>query len=406
MSTRRAVLALVFFCFFGLARPAAAYPWLIEHGYTSCVTCHVDPSGAGQLTAYGHGMSDVLVRWHWDPHDLDSGEASPTSGFLFGLVPLPEWLNISGNLRGGGMVTASNVAANNTKVAAFPLLMATDAYATVSFEPFVAHVSVGYGFRRVGPAVVISPDSGPDNALISREHWAGFQFLENSLMLRAGRMNLPFGLRNNEHPSFVRNATRTDIDTHGQHGIAVSYANEVVRTEVMAIAGNYQVRPDEVRERGYSGYVEVVPAERLAIGASSLMTFAARDINLNVPNLRHAHGIFARYAPAEQVSFLLEADSLFTHSDTSLGKLTAGGTGWLQVDYQPIQGVHLMPAVEALYIGDGTESLPTVGAWATAVWYVLPHTELRVDATYRQAFPSAGASSGTFTGVLQLHLWL
>ena len=45
-----------------LPRPAAAYPWMVSHGYTACAQCHVDPTGAGTLTAYGRAQSEILLR--------------------------------------------------------------------------------------------------------------------------------------------------------------------------------------------------------------------------------------------------------------------------------------------------------------------------------------------------------
>jgi hypothetical protein len=32
---------------------AWAYPWMVKNHYGSCAACHVDPSGGGQLTAFG-----------------------------------------------------------------------------------------------------------------------------------------------------------------------------------------------------------------------------------------------------------------------------------------------------------------------------------------------------------------
>ncbi|OGQ10710.1 MAG: hypothetical protein A2138_09350 [Deltaproteobacteria bacterium RBG_16_71_12] len=383
-----------------VAAPCAlAYPSMIAHGYTSCAACHVDPSGSGQLTAYGRGMSDLLVRWHLDPLEVESGEPSPTAGFLFGLVPTPEWLNPSGNLRGGGMVVVVG-----SDVAVVPLIMATDVTATLDLSPVVAHVALGFGLKNMGPAVVISPDpSTGELALVSREHWLGLKLLDDSLYLRAGRMPVPFGLRNVEHTAAVRDLTRTDVNVDQQHGVAVAWANDVLRTEVMGLVGNFQIRPDAVRERGLAGYLEVFPIERLGVGASSLATWAQRDLDTGVPLLRQAHGLFARFAPVESLAVLVEADTLidtaFGAGGTTTG--TVGGAGWLQADWTIVPGVHLMPAVEGSAHGDAKAA-----GWLAAAWYPLPHTELRADAIYRQAFAAGGTTTGTFVGLAQLHLFL
>ncbi len=380
------------------APPAAAYPWTITHNYASCAACHVDPSGAGQITAYGRGMSDLLVRWHANASDFDSGEPSPTAGLLFGLLTPPDWLNLGGNVRGGGMLLDAG-----GKILPVPLVMALDGTATIEVGPVVAHAALGYGVRNVGPAVVVSPNAGPDNALVSREHWIGLKLFDGAMELRAGRMPLPFGLRINEHTAFVRDYTRTNGDVQQQHGVSLWFGNEVLRGEIMAIAGNYQIRPDAVRERGYSGYLEIDAVERLGFGVSSLATYATRDINTNVATFRQAHGAFVRWGALDSLAVMAEGDALLTSHD---GVTDVGGAGWLTADYEPFVGIHVMPALEALYTGDGTQSLPTMGVWLSGAWYVLPHTELRLDGIYHETFPAGGTATGDVVGLVQLHFFL
>ncbi len=42
------------------ATPARAYPTLARHGYTTCTTCHYNPSGGGLLTSYGKYIAGEL----------------------------------------------------------------------------------------------------------------------------------------------------------------------------------------------------------------------------------------------------------------------------------------------------------------------------------------------------------
>jgi hypothetical protein len=382
------------------ALPAAAYPALIKHGYASCQACHVDPSGGTQLTAYGRAQSDILVGWHFDPSTVSMEEPAATTGFLFGLVPLPEEVNLSGNLRGGGLY---NVTTTGEGAGLRPILMATDLRAATDIDWFVAHVSVGFGLRNVGQAVVVSPDGGPDLALVMRDAWAGAQLFDDAVTVRAGRMPLPFGLRNIEHVSFVREQTRTDIDVDQQYGLALSYNGETVRGELMGIAGNFQIKPDAFRDRGYAGFVEWAPATTLALGVSSLLTYAQKDINLPVPLLRQSHGVFARYAPAPWVALMAEGDAVVDIvSEDAYG---IGGVGFLQADIEPVQGIHIIPTLEGKALDETSGFIG--GAWLGAAWYPLPHTELRADAIYRQGVdPDGVVGVGTFTGLLQLHLFL
>src|SRR5690349_16955203 len=97
-SLRRLLISLtafvaVVFALLLSARPAAAYPWMIRHEYTGCAICHGDPSGGGVLTPYGRAQGDLLLRMQYSqpkPGE-ETGEASPTAGFLWGLINTPDW---------------------------------------------------------------------------------------------------------------------------------------------------------------------------------------------------------------------------------------------------------------------------------------------------------------------------
>src|SRR5579871_3883520 len=91
-----AVFALVSLC----CGSARAYPWMIRHDYTACAQCHVDPSGGGPLTAYGRAMGEVLLRSQYGEHATDeSAEPGAGAKFMWGALPLPEWLDLGGTWR-------------------------------------------------------------------------------------------------------------------------------------------------------------------------------------------------------------------------------------------------------------------------------------------------------------------
>ncbi|HXK19340.1 MAG TPA: hypothetical protein VNG33_16130, partial [Polyangiaceae bacterium] len=273
---------------------AHAYAWMIRHGAVSCATCHTDPSGAGLLTEYGRDQSDELLRMRYGAPTSDS---SSSSGFLWGLVKEPRWLTLGGEFRPMFM----ELKIGDAGFASSTILMQTDLQAEIDIGHFRANASVG-----------VAPTDGSGasiaGAFISREHWLGYGLSNDRLLLRAGRINLPFGVRSIEHTLWVRRATRTDLNDTQQHGVALAFDGSGIRAEVMAIAGNYQVRPDAYRERGYSLSVEYAAAERLALGVSSLATHAARDLYVKVPNTRQAHGFCARYAPWQPLVLLGEGD--------------------------------------------------------------------------------------------------
>lgn len=382
------------------AGTAFAWPSTIRHNYASCVACHADPSGSGLLTEYGRAQFDLLLRFRPDRvPDAPEPEVNKSAGLLFGAVTPPDWLLASANLRGGALLSVGN------SVAVRPLVMALDARAQATFlERFVINGSLGYSIRG-GELAAVTPTK--DNNLVSREHWVGVKFLDGELLLRAGRMNLPFGLRNPEHTSWVRSATRTDINTAQQHGVSLSYSTDRLRGEVMAVLGNYQLRPDIYRQRGYSAFAEYTLKDNLALGVSSLITTTQLDLILRRTLLRQAHGAFVRWVPTPKLVVLGEADVLVltpARLPDSPVKDSVGYVALVQGDLEPVQGLHAMLSAEVL--DERRHNLgPSLGAWATFLFFFAPHAEFRIDAIYRHTVAFSGASDA-LTLLAQLHLFL
>jgi hypothetical protein len=187
-----AVAALAF-----RAEPARAYPWMIHHGYTACAQCHVDPSGAGLLTDYGRAQAEILLRSHYD----DEADQNPgkVKDFLFGAVPVPDPLHLQADVRGMLIPQPGNVRG---------ILMQSDLRAGVQTKGFLASAALGVVSEGGQEAWVTSGDGFN---LVSREYWVGVN-PSKSFTVKAGRMNLPFGLRTEDHILDVRDATRTTIN--------------------------------------------------------------------------------------------------------------------------------------------------------------------------------------------------
>ncbi|HET7545016.1 MAG TPA: hypothetical protein VFK05_34355 [Polyangiaceae bacterium] len=442
---------------------AHAYTWMIKHGYASCPACHADPSGGELLTSYGRVQSDELLRMKYgkaksetsrnalkaprllrntlelktdafsgkdeeatsaesEPETKAEGEgeaeaapaaasteAAPTSEenerypgeFLWGLVKLPDWLLLGGSYRHLMVIRPSSQAKN---FSTFPMM--ADLYGQVQFGSFRAEGSLGVVRVGVGSpyarAAQLTTNQGDQWNLLSRTHWLGFDFGEGAMTLRAGHMNLPFGIRIPEHTMWVRQATLTDRESAQQDGVAFAYNGEKLRGEIMGILGNYQVNPDKYRQRGYSLYAEYLVGERTGIGVSSMITKAKKDrITLQLDPLRQAHGAYVRSALTEDLVVMAEADALFT-SDHD-----AGYVGFLQVDYEIIRGLHLMATGEVQDRGyDRLSANPKskgngqaqFGVWGSVDWFFLPHCEFRADAYSRQ--------QEDFTILGQLHVFL
>jgi hypothetical protein len=381
---------------------ADAYPWMIRHGYTGCIPCHSDPSGgAGALTDYGRAQSDLLLRMPYG-HTSETGEADKTSGFLWGVVPMPEQVRLGGDFR---------EAFFSNQIEGIPIqqefiTMRADLYADIKLGRFRAAGSIGYEPQGDLTASLTRADT---NNVVSREHWLGVELDdEGAWLLRAGRIAVPYGLRMIEHNLWARSLTRTDLDATQQYGVALSFGRDQLRGELMGIAGNFQIRPDDFRERGYSVYLEYAPLTSLAFGVSSLFTRATRDIVYGVTDYRFCNGPFFRYSPVRELVFLGEIDSVY-QSLTWNGH-RGGFAGFAQVDYEPAQGIHVMLTGEAM--NSGTAGEPDSGdLWFSGVWFFLPHMDLRVDTIYSAVGVPGGAGapashSNVTTWLAQFHVFL
>jgi len=320
---------------------------------------------------------------------------------FFGLFGLPEAILLGGSVR---LATIYNDEAD-TKIRPFPMQLDLYGELRVS-QSFRGQASIGVSKVKAGSphgrAAQITTNQGDGYRLISRTHWLAFDFGGGNHTIRAGRMNLPYGVRIPEHTMWVRERTETDRESDQQHGLSLAMNFEKVRFELMGIAGNYQSSPDEFRERGYSGYLEMMIGDRAAFGLSSLVTYAKNDRlspSDNRSTTRQAHGAFFRTGIGEMLAVLGEVD-LVTRSRKELGY-----TGFLQLDFEFAQGLHLLGTVEAAntnfpsnprtVVGTAfveQERLPgtgerQMGYWAGAQWFFAPHFDVRVDAMFRQEEP-------------------
>jgi hypothetical protein len=369
-----------------LMSEARAYPWMIAHQYTGCAQCHVDPSGAGTLTSYGRAQSEVLLRTHYGPSDPSQPEE--TGAFLFGAVPLPEWLALQADVRPLLIPDPQNVRL---------ILMQADARGAVSLGRFVASGSVGVVSEGAQAARLLQ--SGNNVQPVSREHWLGVRPME-SLLVRAGRMPLPFGVRTEQHLQFDRAVTRTTLNDDQSLGVSASLDGQV-RGEIMLVLGNYAVSPDSFRERGYAGSLSYAPDNRLELGISSLLLGSGTDLETLGARTRAAEGLFARWGPLDELAVLVEADLLLDQREEEGWQ--PGFVGTLQTDAALLQGLHWKASGELCALPEAEQALGRAG---TALqWFAAPHVDVRADFLYGPVTCSAGAEPHPLAA-LQLHVFL
>lgn len=437
------------------SRPAFAFPWMIREGYTTCNTCHADPSGAGILTQYGRGMEEVLIRMPYKK-DQDPGK---TGNFLFGAVTLPDQLLLQTDLRN----LVLGVFPPGGTAQGYDYIMQLDQSAQLKVGRFRVNGSIGYlppsnGYSYTttdpktgmpstnnipiyGGALSASLTDQPASwgSIVARQYWLGVDIgKDEEFLLRIGRMNVPYGIRTIEHPFLVRSVTRTDINASQEHGISLAYTGEKVRGEVMAILGDYAIHGspssgpmtfadwDAPHERGAAGYLEWFPTTKIALGISGLGTYAALARTDLDPSLqpteigRYAFGIHGRISPVKALVFLAEVDGLINSQPFVNGVENNhfGIVSLLQADLQVYQGVHILAAGEAYngHIhesgpecpgGCGNDDTTTATAWIGAWWFLAPHLDARVDLAYVSGnAPGATVTRPGTSLTLQFHGYL
>ncbi len=372
------------------------------------------------MTNYGRATSDLVLRTQYGSKKAEEGKEGegfegPKTGLFWGAIDLPDSLLLSGAYRNLYLIRPQE-----EKKFTFIPVMQADLYGQLKLGPMRFGGSLGIAKVPEGSphARAAQITGGGDGALnlISRSHYVGVD-LGSKVVIRAGRLNLPFGVRIPEHTMWVREATRTDRESDQQHGLAFSYTGESLRMEIMGIAGNYQTKlvpggeyadlsAGAVREQGYSMFLEGIAGTNFAAGISSKVTYAQLDrVTFERKSLRQAHGITMRYAPFHSLSFLGEVDALFRSN------ANAGYVGFVQADYEPFQGLHFLLTEEFLDEGMPVQAAdepapiaepgvgkPRTGTWVSLDWFFYKQLEFRTDLLLRHG------AGPTIMG--QLHMYL
>ncbi|HHO53167.1 MAG TPA: hypothetical protein ENK18_20405 [Deltaproteobacteria bacterium] len=373
---------------------ALAYPWMIEHQYTTCSQCHIDPSGGSAMTAYGRAQTEALLRSHYGKEIEDPG---PVKDFLFGAVPLPDEVLAQADVRGLMIPRPGDLRF---------VLMQADLRGGLQNDSGILYASAGVVSEGASGARLLSDEGVTNEALIPviRDYWVGLT-PSNGVLIRLGRINLPFGIRTDQHILFTRSVTRTTTNDDQSFGLSASYEARSWRAEIMGIAGNLHVSPDAFRERGYSGTFAYALDNNAELGVSSLIAASKADVESLLPTTRQAHGVFTRYAPIEWMGILGEADLLLTSAGQDERTSATGAVVELHADVEAMQGLHLKLGGELCDPDLSDEAGSARRGWGAVQWFLAPHVNLRIDALLGPLSCTPGAEARPM-GLAQLHAFL
>lgn len=183
---------------FGLATfmaigSAQAYPYFqTSSGTDTCGMCHVSPAGGGPLSEWGRGETG------------DTLALGGNGAFLHGLVELPGWFDLGGDVRLASLVNDTGNT-DGAEIAVFPMQLELGVRASSGAWNLIASAGV-LGAVRDAPAemTATAPQREPLPWLMSREHYVMWRPGDVGAYVRAGRFSPPYGLRLADHTTYVR----------------------------------------------------------------------------------------------------------------------------------------------------------------------------------------------------------
>ncbi|MEZ4749901.1 MAG: hypothetical protein R3B54_04540 [Bdellovibrionota bacterium] len=341
-----------------------AFPQMTAHGYSSCLACHVAPSGGGLLSAYGRSLSrEVLSQW---------GEENEEA-VLHGVVPASETLLLGGDVRALQLFMRSPY----VDLGRF-IWMQADLEAGVRLGDFTVVGSLGYQ----------NPTSAnySGSPFFSRKHYVLWNFAETNF-LRIGKFDGAYGIRWPDHFMFVRRDLSWD---EGSESYRIEWAK--LEEGWQLIASLSAGRPDAPQLQ-----IEKAATLRAAkyIGENHQLILSAH-YGLGQARNRFVFGPSAIFT-------LLKGLSVFAQLDFQ--KASAFGfLEYVRVNYEILKGVHLY-GMQELSAPDTSSATATKQAYTLGVqWFPRPHFEFLVG--LRKSTSGSAAAGATDSLMLLMHYYL
>lgn len=156
---------------------AHSFPDMVRHGYQTCNSCHVSPSGGGVLNGYGRAVSSELLSTYRNER---------LSRYF--LRELPSWFNFGGDVR------YVNVTANSRSFKYHRHFLMQS-----SFELAVSPVPGLTLASEIGFYNVNFPEKNTRKIEAEQRRNYVLLSLPKNLSLRAGRYTIPFGINYPDH---------------------------------------------------------------------------------------------------------------------------------------------------------------------------------------------------------------
>jgi hypothetical protein len=301
---------------FGLISPprAGALPLYASREGKTCIACHYDPNGGGMRNDFGflygknrHGL-DTEKKWAKvtvDPR-------------------LTEWVAI-------GVDTRFLYIASHDK--------GGPAFSTSSFLPMQGQLNIAVTPTDYLTVVMSRGISIDPNAYLARELYGLIHDLPHDLYAKLGRFRLPFGLRQDDHTSYVRTGFLPYDSQSDDAGIEVGAAGPRYFGQFSFTNGSGTISSEEAQT--FAGKIGRA-GTRLAAGISGFHQFHQLTSTTNDRWALYASSTWGK------VSFLGEYGGGTRAAPVGIGGTQNLWAAFAETDYRLARGVNLRGKIDYL----------------------------------------------------------
>jgi hypothetical protein len=262
-----------------------------------------------------------------------------------------------------------------------PIPMLTELQAVVAYGDFMAHGTLSA--RQAGAEISEGENAQSGLAPFSRQHWLKYQVSE-TLSVRAGRMVLPYGIRNPDHSAYIRRDL--GFDKYEQsHGVQADWIAENWAISGMVVAGDFMAKGPTATERGGVLSATAIFPGRGAVGFSGLVV-------KNELSQRRLFGAHLRATTGNGVYAMGECDVEVTETNDG-SKSQKVLPSFFRVGVMPWEWIDAYVEIQTRIIS-GTGDLSRISYGSGFHWQVLPWLELSGAYAFVET-PSSGAADVT-----------
>lgn len=366
-----------------------AYPNYIGHGYPSCLNCHFNPFGGGQLNDYGRTVSATLISSRtFYPKTWSEEKIAYTSGFLF-RKPKQNWFRAQANYRGFSLVRNPGSSSNEDKTW---ITMQFDVRGTVKFGENDKFIFVGDYGKTPKPQQPIPGLTQDDYR--SRNLYFGYR-PSKKVGIYAGLMDKVYGIRVIEHIAYSRVVPQVTMNDQ-TYGVAAHFLTDDWEGGVHGYIGNFS-QDSDLRMKGVSTMWEKTVSKIHRVGASFLT-------QKNDYSSLTSYAVHGRFNIKDGSALLAELGQAAKTTDNNQDEGTSR-YGLLQTSVRPFRGFYLLANVD--YLKQDIKKSDYTVRWGPALQYFpIQRLEFRADIYDTRNFSSTTTNKDTWMYLLQTHIWL